>query len=292
MSKVRVLLVRICRGSWERVEVGRFLAHACCVAALDRHIDVLVQDVDQEPTSCARNAAVALARQIGAGILLMVDADMLPSLTFFQHAINFLLAHRGAVVIGSPYCGAPPGRLVQVLGQGAARVSRSEAARATGTQLVYCVGTGLFAANMAAFDLLPPPQFDYEYEGPERTLATTEDFAFCRRFSDAGGRVYCAWGHWSSHAKVEIVGKPELEPEPEPLLPGAGERPAMQARIVIDIDGGILSIGATPMNVAEINLWLDVAKGQVLTQGGADSTIETAPQEAPANGQQAATADR
>lgn len=50
------------------------------------------------------------------------------------------------------------------------------------------------------------------------------------------------------------------------------------ARIVIEIDGGLLTVGATPMDVARMNLWFDLAKQQTLQQRGPDYVIEEAPE--------------
>lgn len=208
-----ILLARIARGRSERCEVGTWLAECYCLA-MTGHVrtgQLLHCVVDGEPATCARNTAALYARQFGVEILVMVDNDMLPSSTFFRRAVEFFRDHKGSVVYASPYCGAPPAEDVQVFGLGDfARVSREDAAERKGVELVGAVGTGLVAIRMEAFDTVGEPFFAYEYDGPgEYRLASTEDFTFCRRLTELGGRVYCDWDSWSGHAKTCIVGRPE-----------------------------------------------------------------------------------
>ena len=215
MNHLNVLILRVCRGQWERCEVGTWLVDSFCQAGtLQVKMGQLLHGViDGEPTSAARNAAVLAARQAGAGALIMVDADMAPAPGFFAHAVKFLTRHTGAVVIGSPYCGAPPGRLVQVTGrEDFERVPRSEAARKAGDELVGCIGTGLLACRLEAFEAVEAPWFDYGYEDEYHAkVDRTEDFFFTRRLTEAGGRVYAAFDHWSGHAKESVIGKPDEE---------------------------------------------------------------------------------
>lgn len=207
-----VLIARIARGKWERSEVGTWLAQCYCDALTGRvKIGRLIHElVDAEPTSVARNAAVRVARRESFDVLFMVDADMVPAGGFFMHALRFLKDATGAVIIGSPYCGVPPACDVQVMKPGTfERYTRDEAKALTGNTAVGAIGTGLLAFNVAAFDKLSPPYFDYEYPDERReTVSRTEDVSFTRRLTEAGGRVFAAWDEWSGHAKEAIVGKP------------------------------------------------------------------------------------
>lgn len=208
-----VLIVRIARGSWERCEVGSWLA-GVTAHAVGAGLDIRIGTIDQEPTTTARNKAVRVAREIGAGVLVMVDDDMLPAEGFFPRALDFLAKHPGPVVVGSPYCGArSAGCPVQVMlpaGDGLARVHRDYAAGRTGFEPVGAVGTGLIACNLLAFAAVEPPFFDYAYTSPAREeVAETEDFHFCRKLTAAGGRVWVDWDSWSGHCKAEVIGKPE-----------------------------------------------------------------------------------
>ena len=45
-------------------------------------------------------------------------------------------------------------------------------------------------------------------------------------------------------------------------------------RVIITIENGTLTVAATPMSLADLNLWLDVAKRQLLEQGQVDEVIE------------------
>lgn len=211
-AKLNVLILRIARGCWERCEVGTWLADCFCQHGMGRtKTQTLMHGViDGEPTPAARNSAVVAAKQARADVLVMVDNDMDPSPTFFAHAIEFLASRKGSVCIGSPYCGAAPERLVQATRiNDLVRFYREDAAEMNGDKLVSCIGTGLIACRMQCFDTLEAPWFDYEYTDALRhTVKTTEDFYFTRRLSEAGGRVYAAWDHWSGHAKTEVIQKP------------------------------------------------------------------------------------
>ena len=86
------------------------------------------------------------------------------------------------------------------------------------------IGTGLIAFNMACFDVVEKsnllPWFDYDYSDPpyNTDVSQTEDYHFLHNLINAGGRVFCDWESWSEHAKVELVGKPQLPPmQPLPL---------------------------------------------------------------------------
>ncbi len=224
---LKILLTKIVRGRWERCEVGDFVTDAV-VTATRWKCQLTLGFADQEPTPAARNMTVHLARKIGADMLFMVDHDMAPSKTFFTHAVQFLQSHPGPTVIASPYCGdASCGRLVHVFdhhpeGGEEVRVGRADAFARTGDQEVAGIGTGVFAANLKAFDVVEKPYFDYDYTSEERILVRyTEDTHFCRRLVAAGGKVFAAWSHWSGHCKTEIVQKPQPEPAPCPSKPPA-----------------------------------------------------------------------
>ena len=209
-----ILIVDFARGRWQRGEVSSWLAEVRTAAGTVPGLAPIQHgSMDQEPTTAARNKAASVARQLSANILFMVDNDMAPSVPFFYSAIEFLRTHRGAVCIGSPYCGAPPLELVQVrdkIGGDVQRGNRDDAARADGIKLVREIGTGLIAFNMACFDSLDHPYFRYTYTSPEETdVDETEDFNITRRLTEKGGRVYIDWNSWSGHAKNKIVGKPE-----------------------------------------------------------------------------------
>lgn len=219
---MNILIARICRGSWERCEVGDFLVSSFVYAA-HNGVNMLLGNVDQEPTTAARNNAVSQALAAGIDILIMVDDDMVPAPRFFEQAVQFWnggKTGRGGLnmrpfnkdrcVLGSPYCGSPPGRLVQVLDSDLQRMTRQFAMNRSGIGQVRCVGTGLIAIDLRCLSLIEPPYFDYDYTDAVRTnVKWTEDFYFCNRIHEAGGKVWCAWDQWSGHAKTEVVGKPE-----------------------------------------------------------------------------------
>lgn len=213
---VKVLIVSVARHKWERSEVGEFKAAAyCCGNA--RVGKIILATVDKEPTSCARNFTVASAQFSGLSgddLVFMLDNDHSPNIHFFNHAVNWFAAHPGPAVVASPYCGGEPEYGVQVLGKDdnnvIRRVSRDEAAAREGTGEVVAVGTGVFAANMRAFDLVAEPWFEYGYDSPRHLEAIqTEDFYFTANLTAAGGKVWCAWDHWSLHHKPQGIGKPE-----------------------------------------------------------------------------------
>ncbi len=211
----KVLLVSLAHGFYERCEIRDFFVAAyCCGNPLVGKIINATQS--KCPTTSARNEIVGQCRAMGFepnDKILMVDHDMVPSMTFFEHAMRVLTDNPGATAIGSPYCGKPPECEVQVVEQDVngivRRVSRDEAAVKTGTLPTMLVGTGLFMANVAAFNAVVPPYFDYTYETPAMEKASqTEDFYFCAKLLAAGGKVFCAWDHWSLHDKSCLIGKP------------------------------------------------------------------------------------
>ncbi len=212
---LKVLLARLAHGGWERTEVGDFLLDAYAACAQYK-VRLMLGKLDQCPTTCARNTVFKRAQEAQADVVCMVDNDMAPPLGLFDHALKFLAKHKGAVAIGSPYCGAPPKEEVQVVirdaGGTPVRMSREDAARRTGDQLVYGIGTGVWFCNKAALTLLEPPQFEYVYDGVELLNAlATEDIVWSERFTEAGGRIYAAFDYWSGHAKTKVVGRPTVE---------------------------------------------------------------------------------
>lgn len=212
----KVVIAVLAKGHYERCDIRDFILGIYCSGnpLVGRLINATV---DQSPTTAARNSVVAKCRSMGFASkdkILMIDHDMVPSMTFFEHAMKFLTDHPGPNVIGSPYCGGPPGMEVQVVerdGLGVVRrVTREEAAERVGTQKTLLVGTGLMLANMAAFDAVKPPIFDYTYDTPAMEVASqTEDFYFCANLAAAGGNAFVAWDHWSMHDKSVVIGKPD-----------------------------------------------------------------------------------
>jgi hypothetical protein len=215
----RVLIARICRGHWERCELGSWLAHAFLAAARDPRV-TYINDVvvDKCPTDAAHNEAVLLAQKLAIDVLFTVDHDNVPDPAFFTFGVDYLLRHPAAVV-ASPYCGARPcqpgypDREVQVVVKDAAapegrrRVTRAEAATLSGVRPAYGVGTVL-AIGMKVFDLITPPWHFYRYFDELHTQAGTEDFAFSEKVVDAGGEVVVNWDVWTGHAKQEVIGRP------------------------------------------------------------------------------------
>lgn len=214
MTGPEVLIIRMVRGGWERAEIGTWLADCYCLAQSGLRLGKLIHGtMDAFPTLVARNAVARLVIDGRFGIVVMVDADMVPAQGFFRKAVKFLQDHRGAVMIGSPYCTGSPNRLPEVTRDRdgtAVRVTRDEASSLSGIELVNGIGFGLVAINRAAFETIEPPYFDYEFKDQAREhLAWGEDMYFCRKLTKVGGRVYCDWDSWSQHAKTELVSKPE-----------------------------------------------------------------------------------
>ncbi len=175
--------------------------------------------VSSEPTPTGRNTAVKQARDhgfTGRDILVQVDDDMLPAVGWYARMLRFLAEHPGPVAFGSPYCGSFPLRQVNVKSLDGVRYSREQYAKHRNIEQIAAIGTGLFAANMEAFDAVEQagllPWFDYEYEDAHHTkVSCTEDFFFCHRLNKAGGKVFCDWESWSGHDKREVIGKPGKE---------------------------------------------------------------------------------
>lgn len=220
MPACKILIAVLARGHYERCEIRDFILGVYC-SGNPLVGKIINATVDRSPTTTARNNLVGECfRQKFApkDKVLMIDHDMVPSTTFFDHALKFLNEYHGPTVIGSPYCGAAPDCEVQVCEQDqngiVRRVTHDEAAERHGTRPTMMVGTGMMMANMAAFEILKRPYFDYSYETPDMEVASqTEDFYFCANLLAAGGRVFCSWDHWSGHDKPWVVGKPVKKPD-------------------------------------------------------------------------------
>ncbi len=229
-----------------------------------------VNVISAEPTSCARNSAVKQAREHGLSgndILVQVDDDMVPAAGWYARMLQVFTELSGPMAVGSPYCGGAPSRDVNVKRLDGLRYSREEAAACRKVEQVACIGTGLLAANMEAFDVIEKanlvPWFDYEYTDKYHARPScTEDFFFCKRLNQAGGRVFCDWESWSGHDKREVSGKPgadlsysftRIEPVPLPRPIPIGVRGCMWPHELVwlyeqaqqnGVPGDLLEIGS------------------------------------------------
>lgn len=212
--------MRVCRGNWERTEIGTWMADVGFRAARDPRVsrfETLV--IDQCPTDAARNSAAVYALESRTDVLFSIDHDNAPHPDWFGFGLDYQIRKGFCAVLASPYCGARPGqpgnpdREVQVVVKdaiepdGRRRVSRAEAAALTGVRPAYGVGTVL-AIGCRVFEKVPPPWWEYKYFDPHHTHVGTEDFAFSEKCADAGIDVEVAWDHFSGHAKQEVIGRP------------------------------------------------------------------------------------
>ncbi len=242
--KVKILIARLSYNGYERVEIANWLVQTAL--ALQDHPrvgDVAHNIVTGYPTPRVRNQVLVTAKKIGAHFAVMIDDDMVPDVhapgravgyghldahgdqtTFFPSALDFALSHVGPCVVAAPYCAGPPEERVLVSrfredesdnpnsptkGIALRCFSRDEAADRTGFEMVSALPTGLMLIDMRGVDMLSPPWFGYEYEtSTEDVLASTEDTVFSRNLMYIGVPQYCAWGSWSAHAKVKMVGRP------------------------------------------------------------------------------------
>lgn len=229
---MKILMVRLCAGGWERAELGTWTVLADAAARqLPFVSDVMHVYIDLCPTPVARNKAVQLARQHHCDVIVSIDADTMPHRDFMTAALQEL--HRnypreGCKVVVSPYVCAGDDQRVQIFRWTTnndvqepaadaiarfAHVSRDEAAQLTGREEVACAGTGAFAAHVAAFDFIKPPYFDYEYEpNTGRTkVVSTEDVRAFRDLSLSGVKIVCLWDCWATHFKEIALGKPSIQ---------------------------------------------------------------------------------
>lgn len=136
------------------------------------------QDFSDTPITMTRNAAILVARRVGADVLVFCDSDQHPNLhkgdpefkPFVPSAFDFLYKHyeKGPVVIGAPYCGPPPAENCYVFRWEAEGVygdetkfkldayTRHEAAKMRGIQECGALPTGLIMYDMRAFELIEP----------------------------------------------------------------------------------------------------------------------------------------
>lgn len=247
--------------SSEHPDIRNWLIPTIVQAKSDPRIDpdILYKDLADTPLTMVRNDIVGWAQENGVDVLVMVDSDNTPDIMlgldpsakpFFETSFDFLYNHyeRGPVVIGAPYCGPP----MQPDGSGTENVyvflwrnfnsiqptdrmalrqfEREEAAMRAGIEPVAALPTGCIMIDMRAFDLIPHPYFEYEYEnegpecqtcgckkpGPRRQKASTEDVVTTRNISLNGclklgyNPVLCNWDAWAGHWKPRCVGKPVI----------------------------------------------------------------------------------
>ncbi len=221
-----VLSPLVVTGSY-RYEVGNFLISCCTHQVANPHLiqDVFVLPVQHTPAPVARCRAVKRAREVGADLLLMIDDDMAVPHAFFSTAVEFLKQQPTPSAIGVPYCTAPQPDGEQVLvfewqsreshsedrPWKLERIPREDAARRSGIQRVANLGTGCVLYDLQCFDGLPEPLFDYQYADASHTeVIETEDCYCHRQFHDAGIPLFVSWDHWAQHAKVKLVGKPQV----------------------------------------------------------------------------------
>lgn len=158
------------------------------------------------PITMTRNAAVLEAYKRDIDVLLMLDSDNLPDFhlgtgnvyesryrnpkakPFFPTSFDFLYQHyaKGPLLIGAPYCGPAPDRLVYVFkwqsgdehhdrandSDKLQQLSRTDAAGMGGIHECAAIATGCLMIDMRIFKFkdtdtgfLEPPWFYYEWEG-------------------------------------------------------------------------------------------------------------------------------
>jgi hypothetical protein len=222
MPKYRVMVARVVGDGWHRQEVTQFVSEAIRVCTADSRIDDVIDcPIGRTPTPAARNILVAECRKHAIDFLFQIDDDMRPPAGFFKAALDFLIAHDGPAVIGSPYCTAPPREDVCVFEWATGRshtpsaafavvnVVREDAAKRKGIETCANIGTGCIGYSVSAFDRITHPYYQYSYADETCTLVTeTEDCWNARKLYFAGVPLYVHWDFWSEHRKEVWVGKP------------------------------------------------------------------------------------
>lgn len=234
--KVKVLVATFPYGGSEVVAVRNWLVTTAKQMATDPRIEsVHHMDVNDTPITMSRNRVAKFALQSGFDYVLMVDSDMHPDMylgnpaalakPFWPSSFEFALSHRDRpLCVAAPYCGPPPHENVYIFrwankqsdhpnaDLSLEQYSREEAAIRAGFEEVAALPTGIFLADVRAFERVKPSWFEYEYEDPPYNTrkASTEDVFFTRNASLAGVPQYVNWDAWAGHAKYKVVGKPSL----------------------------------------------------------------------------------
>ncbi len=205
---------------WQNTFIGQWLftIHATCIN-LKLPIDncgLIVKNA--YPTSACRNQIVEefLANPKN-DFLYMVDADNQVPMDWFEVAFNFLMSQKEPTGIGCPYtdCMGKVNvmRWTTINNEDPPFIkefSREEAAVKKDIEEVSNLGTGCIAYSRKMFEIIKPPYFEYTMN-EQGTLATeTEDCLAHRKMTTAGGKLFCAWGHWSHHLKTQMMGRPHL----------------------------------------------------------------------------------
>lgn len=210
--------------------------------------DIFWRHISDTPITMNRNAAVLMARQQGADILVMCDSDMAPDLhlsgplgrpgakPFFQSSFDFIYKHwdKGPCAVFAPYCGPPPAECVYMFRWRSQEsddpshrlqldmYTREEADSMAGISTIAAAPTGLCMFDLRMFALLEPKKegdpfwFDYEFDLYGATKESTEDVYATRDLGMATHQRYGYWGIygnwdcWAGHWKPKCVTAPIL----------------------------------------------------------------------------------
>lgn len=247
MPKYKVVFQRFPYGSVEHTPVVNWMLRFVDEVSKDPRFELIIPPpLDDTPITMTRNRSVEIAKSLGADYLVMIDSDTVPDVElgddplakpFWSTTIDFMLKHHGPCVVGAPYCGPPPLENIYVFnwqnmeshvpgdetgGMRLGQYSREHAAILGGIQKVAALPTGMIVYDMRAFDKIPYPYFEYEYEnhgpacggcgrhkpGKETHKGSTEDVVNTRNLGAAGVPQYCNWDAWAGHRKMKTVRRP------------------------------------------------------------------------------------
>lgn len=172
--KAKLMIARFPYGGGERTETVDYLMQVHHRAMTDPRVaEVVHWKLNDTPITMGRNRCLAVARQQGCDLVLMVDSDMAPDLyagrdplarPFYDVAMDFVFGHAGPCVVAAPYCGPPPHENVYVFrwrnwqsdtpdpNASLEQYTREEAAGLSGVTEVAALPTGLMLLDMRFYD--------------------------------------------------------------------------------------------------------------------------------------------
>ncbi len=231
-THLKIVLAYPMADGWLRAEASAFVTAAVLHAEMSLvgqrgpcRMDLIQLPISRFPTDVARNNAVKVAQENGADLLVTIDDDMRVPPAFFQHAVEFLVAHKGSAAIGVPYCTG--GNEAVTVHEWAAthtrngsmhpnghtnikHIGREDAARRMGIERVPNLGTGCIAYTMSCFDKVTKPYYRYSYNEDHTVLMETEECYCHRRLCFAGVPLYVHWDFWADHWKGCWIEKPAI----------------------------------------------------------------------------------
>ena len=171
--------VAVCFPSGDMVhaDFALSLAGLCCSSF---PLDLVIVNTKSSIVAAARNDAVKIAEEAGAGFLLFLDSDM----TFPRTTLRRLLAHDRDIVGAHYTTRVPPHNLL------GAPLGGDIAVDGDGLVAMRHMPTGCLLIRMSVFAQLKRPYFRFLFS-EDTGEVHGEDYVFCDLAREAGFAIWC-----------------------------------------------------------------------------------------------------